>query len=577
MTPLKELALGDDSVVQEGTFTRMAGYHVGEIQAQDKAGTRGVANELLAGRSASLSFSRNHDAFLAAQSFSAMTIVEATKDIQNVWVTPLFGIPGDITAESETEILVSPDSIPTGDFLHSVSPGTPLSLIAIDLARRIRHRINGVAGETSKGSSLLHMKVEEYSPNCPKYINRRELIRSPTEPPVNRNALRQERPKLIEADEMLIAESDTLWIGTYAPGVGADCNHRGGKPGFIRVVDGTAIEWPEYRGNGMFYTSGNLEVNDRAGVTIVDFATGTVLQLTGRATVNWNHDGSFEGATRTIRLDISHVIRTDNATSHRWKLLDYSPYNPNVADVEDENTDTVTLAKIVSETEDVKTFRWVAQRRIPFIPGQYATFEFANVPGGGSSEVRTWTLSETPNSIQGDNTLDITVKRKGLVTNWLHDQVQVGLQAKLHGVQGDLSALSFVSDKPVVKSHILLISAGIGITPMVAMVRGIGAFRLQDQTIVYMIHVERHEKDLLFQSELARRSRQYHHFQLTNVITSQEGRLTLDRIDQLLPSNTRQLQEAFLCGPIGFMTATSEYLVALGVPPDQIHTESFAF
>jgi uncharacterized protein len=605
------------------------GYHPGELLAQDKAGTRGAANELLVGRSGRLNFARNHDAFLAAQSFAAVCFVDTTTTAttttttttttndnssqhhhHHVWVTPLFGKAGDITAASETDITISPDCIPVNDPLHDVSPGTPLSLIAIDLSRRIRHRINGVAGDSPLPSAeeggasgrrrlVLPFQVEEYTPNCPKYINRRELVPSPShQPAINQQAIRQHRHELSDADQVLLHEADTLWIGTYAPGVGADCNHRGGKPGFIRVVDPSTIEWPEYRGNGMFYTSGNLAVHASAGVTIVDFATGTVLQMTGRAEVDWHHDGSFEGATRVIRLHIVELVRTDEATSHRWTLLDYSPYNPAVVGdgegAEDSNSNNivkVTLAKIVQESDDVKTFRWIAPRRIPFLPGQYGTFEFANVPGGQTSEIRTWTLSETPNSILGDNTLDITVKRKGLVTNWLHDNVQVGLEAKLHGIQGDLTALGVEDDdddpqngnnkKPIIQAkHLLLVSAGIGITPNMAMIRGIGAFRLEDQVTIHMIHIERYEKDLLFQSELARRSHHYPHFTLTNIISSREGRLTRERLDELIPTaqeGLRQQQVAYLCGPSGFMTATTEYLVQLGVPPDQIHTESFDF
>ncbi|MFA0724878.1 FAD-binding oxidoreductase, partial [Vibrio sp. 10N.222.49.E5] len=89
-----------------------------------------------------------------------------------------------------------------------------------------------------------------------------------------------------------------------------------------------------------------------------------------------------------------------------------------------------------------------------FLPGQYATFEFSNIPDGEPLEVRTWTLSETPNSINGDNTLDITVKRvpNGLLTNWLHDHAELGMQVKLLGVQGEMTAirLDIETQKPVV-------------------------------------------------------------------------------------------------------------------------------
>lgn len=559
-------------------------FHSGELAAQDKAGTRGIAAELSVGKSDSLNFSANHDAFLAAQSFAVISSVDM--DSGRVWVTPLFAKEGDLSAVSESEISLSVDCIPEGDVLRNVASKAPLSLLGIDLNRRIRHRISGYAiAPSNKADTRLHFQVNEYSPNCPKYINRRELVPDTDNPDsVVKHAIRHERSTLTESDKAFIQSMDTLWIGSYAPEAGADCNHRGGKPGFIRVTSPTTIEWPEYRGNGMFFTSGNLESYDRAGVTFVDFETGSMIQMTGRAVVDWNYDGQYEGATRLMKFDIEHLVRIDQVTTHRWTRIDYSPYNPVISGTENQRDHstfpiTATLAKVVKESENVKTFRFLAQRRISFLPGQYATFEFNNVPGGSASEIRTWTLSETPNSINGDNTLDITVKRipEGLVTNWLHDHVGVGLEVNLNGVQGEMTAVQ--RDKQTggatVPEHILLLSGGIGMTPNVAMVRGVGAFDLQDQTNITMIHVERFEADLLFQNELTRRATNYPNFSYTNIISSQQGRLSKDMLAELVPDVKQQ--HAYICGPTLFMADMTEHLVALGVPAANIHTESFEF
>lgn len=559
-------------------------FHSGELAAQDKAGTRGIAAELSVGKSNSLNFSANHDAFLAAQSFAVVSSVDV--DSGRVWVTPLFAQKGDLTAISEQEITVSVDCMPCGDVLRSVKSNTPLSLLGIDLNRRIRHRINGhavVPNDTA--DSQLHFLVDEYSPNCPKYINRRQIVLDRNIPDsVVKNAERQERTTLTESDQAFIQAMDTLWIGSYAPEAGADCNHRGGKPGFIRVTSPSSIEWPEYRGNGMFYTSGNLESYKQAGVTLVDFESGSMIQMTGRAEVDWNYDGQYEGATRLMKFEIERLIRIDQVTTHRWTRLDYSPYNPDISGKESQIDGSnfpiaATLAKIVKESEKVKTFRFLTQRRISFLPGQYATFEFNNVPGGYESEIRTWTLSETPNSIDGDNTLDITVKRvpDGLVTNWLHDHAELGLEVKLNGVQGEMTAVQrdIRTTKPTVPEYLLLLSGGIGITPNVALVRGIGAFELQNQTNITMIHVERFEADLIFQEELTRRANKYPSFTYKNILSSEQGRLTKDMLADLVPDV--KLHHAYICGPNLFMASATEHLVALGVPAENIHTESFEF
>jgi len=102
--------------------------------------------------------------------------------------------------------------------LRSVTPGTPLSLLGIDLSRRIRHRINGVAvNSAEQANATIRLKVLEYSPNCPKYINRREIIYDANNRnPINENAQRQIRATLTDSDQRFVQAMDTLWIGSSA-------------------------------------------------------------------------------------------------------------------------------------------------------------------------------------------------------------------------------------------------------------------------------------------------------------------------------------------------------------------------
>lgn len=164
-----------------------------------------------------------------------------------------------------------------------------------------------------------------------------------------------------------------------------------------------------------------------------------------------------------------------------------------------------------------------------------------------------------------------------MITNWLHDYAELGLESKLNGIQGEMTAvqLDVETQKPIAPKHLLLLSAGIGITPNLAMVRGIGAFSLQDQTKITMIHVERYEKDLLNQQELLRRARNYPSFNYTNIISSEQGRLTKNHLRTLV-KNT-ELQHAYICGPTSFMNDMIQHLASLGIPSANIHTESFEF
>jgi len=67
-----------------------------------------------------------------------------------------------------------------------------------------------------------------------------------------------------------------------------DVSHRGGNPGFVELVDDKTFRIPDYQGNSMFNTFGNLMLNDKAGVVFWDFEDGKLLQMTGTALIHWD-------------------------------------------------------------------------------------------------------------------------------------------------------------------------------------------------------------------------------------------------------------------------------------------------
>jgi hypothetical protein len=120
---------------------------------------------------------------------------------------------------SESQILISPASIPEHDVLHSAIqlPGTPLSMLGIDLMKRNRHHINGATTISECDATGLHFQVWDYSPSCLKYINRHEII--PSAMPMNEAAIREECTILTESDRDFVQSIDTLWIESYVPNV----------------------------------------------------------------------------------------------------------------------------------------------------------------------------------------------------------------------------------------------------------------------------------------------------------------------------------------------------------------------
>jgi predicted pyridoxine 5'-phosphate oxidase superfamily flavin-nucleotide-binding protein len=121
-----------------------------------------------------------------------------------------------------------------------------------------------------------------------------------------------------------------LFIASAHPHGGADVSHRGGNPGFVHVVDARTLLMPDYAGNTMFQTLGNLQVNPQAGLLLIDFASGATLQMAGTTRIVW--DGQrvteFAGAERLVEVTVAEVIEIADAHPFRSHTVEYSPFNP---------------------------------------------------------------------------------------------------------------------------------------------------------------------------------------------------------------------------------------------------------
>lgn len=296
-------------------------YHEGEIEVQARAGVRGMAERI--GRSVHAAVPPAARHFLATQHFA---VLAGSDGGGRVWASPLIGRRGFVSAPGES--LVRVEAWPSaGDPLRdALSAGAPVGLIVIDLARRMRMRVNGVV--LRETGSRFEVEAREVYSNCPKYIQARapEAAGESTAP--GRAAERS--PSLGAQQREFVAHTDTFFIATAHPESGADASHRGGPPGFVRVVGGRRLEWPDYSGNAMFNTLGNLSVDPRAGLLFIDFEEGHTLQVSGRARVVWDEGqaAEFAGAERVVEFDVEEVIETRGALPLRWRFEEYSPFNP---------------------------------------------------------------------------------------------------------------------------------------------------------------------------------------------------------------------------------------------------------
>ncbi len=164
--------------------------------------------------------------------------------------------------------------------------------------------------------------------NCPKYIQARwfEVI-TPAEP----NTSHVSRTyRLTVKQQQWLRHADTFFIATAHPAGGADASHRGGNPGFVTSPDPSTLIWPDYVGNMMFNTLGNIAANPRAGLLFLDFDTGSTLQLTGEANIIWDpaQIAKYKGAERLLSFRVEQVLQIDKKLPLRWEFERYCPFNP---------------------------------------------------------------------------------------------------------------------------------------------------------------------------------------------------------------------------------------------------------
>jgi predicted pyridoxine 5'-phosphate oxidase superfamily flavin-nucleotide-binding protein len=275
------------------------GFHDGELAVQRREGVAAQATRL-AGMLAPAQLRGGIVRFLADRTFAALTGRDRAGQL---WISPLAGPPGYLQVDSPTTLTVHGKPEP-GDPLHALSAGQPVGLVVIEFATRRRVRINGAL--TAAGDRLI-VEVEQAYGNCPQYIRQRRL--QPCRRVGPADAVRR-GTRLADAGAELIRRADTFFIGTTHPTRGADASHRGGPPGIVRIEDGELC-WPDYPGNNMFNTLGNLTIDPAAALLFADYTTGHTVQLSGTAAIERTARGGpyDDNATgRRIRFAPEAVI-----------------------------------------------------------------------------------------------------------------------------------------------------------------------------------------------------------------------------------------------------------------------------
>lgn len=562
-------------------------WHAGEKQLQARVG---VAEQMeVFGRKVIRDYlPEQHRDFYHQLPFVLIGTVAADG---HAWAGVLEGSPGFAHSPEPRTLQLDVPLDPRDPCSTALQDGTAIGLLGIELHSRRRNRLNGqVFGCHAGGMSIA---VDQAFGNCPQYIQLRQF--QPPQVEVDRHLPAEQSDRLDPRAGAMIARADTFFVASYvqlADGRRAvDVSHRGGQAGFVRV-EGNRLTIPDFAGNLHFNTLGNLLLNPCAGLLFIDFTTGDLLQLSGKTELTLEGEAiqAFQGAERLWHLEVEQVVQRPAALSLRWQFQSYSPHSlmtGNRAHADARLAATVMreqwrpwrVARIVENSSTIRSFYLVPAdgAGIPtFRAGQHIPLRL-HIPGQPHPLIRTYSLSRAPS----DGVLRISVKRDGIVSTYLHEQLAVGDMIEARAPLGQF-VLDDEQRRPVV-----LLGAGVGASPLLAMLREAVQQngRRRRSLTVWWIQSARNLAELAFRDELRElQQRVGDSIHLVRVLSRPEveardsgafeldGRIDIALLKALLPFDD---YDFYLCGPGSFTQDLYDGLRALNISDQRIHAESF--
>ncbi len=573
-------------------------FHEGEHTVQARAGVREKTEEI--GRRFIRDYMPDqHREFYAELPFVILGTLDKSGQ---PWTSLVTGEKGFITSPDPKTLVLNTTLLPGDPLADNLMIGTDVGLLGIGLEERRRNRMTGTISAID--DTRIEITVTQAFGNCPMYISKRELLFGNQSDAGEADI--QRGPKLDAADRRLIEKADTFFIASfYAAGQGAasdgaDASHRGGRPGFVKVDDDGTITFPDYTGNNHFNTLGNIALNPKTGLLFFDFESGDMLYVAGEAEIIWDGEelAAFEGALRLVRFRTTHRIRANKSLPLRWSLEEASPFSEATgtwseleakkrAEATRNEYRSFVVRHIEQESDTIKSFYFEPNDESGlacYQPGQFLPIK-VNIPCQDKPVTRTYTLSDAP----GRDYYRLSIKRElaasdeyppGLVSNYFHDHVGVGSIIEAMAPRGHF-VLDTESDRPVV-----LLSAGVGITPMISMLNCMARRFLTcgKKRDVWFVHGVTNSSEQAFAQHLknvsAAMPHKSMHIRYSDPLTEDKlgkthdgvGWVDIDLLKSILPFND---YEFYLCGPPPFMKSLYDGLKQLNVSDDRIHYEFF--
>ncbi|MBA4110543.1 MAG: hypothetical protein C0487_13225 [Leptothrix sp. (in: Bacteria)] len=287
-------------------------FHAGEQHMQTLAGVREVME------SRGRQFIRDHMPQQHRDFFATLPflIVGALDEQGWPWASMMAGPPGFMVSPDPQVLHLRGGLLAEDPLAGSWQAGAQVGLLGIQPHTRRRNRMNGVLTAVDEGGASV--AVRQSFGNCPKYIQPREAVWQP-EGAGGVGQVLDEDAHLSAKARAIIEQADTFFVASasaHAQGgdvprsEGVDVSHRGGLSGFVKLrgaTDGTVLTVPDYTGNLMFNTLGNIVSNPRVGLLFIDFASGALLWLQGLAQVEHDSPEQAEhaGALRLWRIRVT--------------------------------------------------------------------------------------------------------------------------------------------------------------------------------------------------------------------------------------------------------------------------------
>ena len=139
---------------------------------------------------------------------------------------------------------------------------------------------------------------------------------------------RKVHERLTEEDRVFVEALDCFFLATADEHGRPTCSYKGGDPGFVRVLDDRTLAFPNYDGNGMYLSMGNVLCNPEIGLLFVDFERGRRLRVQGTASLADGDEARWPGAQFAVRVRTRAIFPNCPRYIHRRTLAERSPYVP---------------------------------------------------------------------------------------------------------------------------------------------------------------------------------------------------------------------------------------------------------